>query len=65
MAVMSDVSREQVLALLFEVADGMDRLDAKMDEILVEMRILNYEMDFGRQRLSEASSRYSWKVSQP
>jgi hypothetical protein len=63
MAVMGEVSRQQVLDLLFEVADAMDKLDAKFGEILVEAKILNYEMTLGRQRLNEAASRFSGKVT--
>ncbi len=56
---MGEVSREQVLELLFEVADDLDKLEG----VLVEMRTLNHEMALGNQRLSEASFRSSGKVS--
>jgi hypothetical protein len=53
---MGEVSKQQVLDLLYEVADGVDRVDAKMNEILVETRILNYEMELCLQQIADARS---------
>ena len=45
MVAMAEVSRRQVLDRLYEVSHSFDRLDAKLDEVLVQVRILSYEME--------------------
>ena len=55
---MAEVSQRQVLDLLYEVSDSFDRLDAKLDEVLVQVRILSYEMELGMKQIAEARSWY-------
>jgi hypothetical protein len=58
MAVMGEVSKEQILDLLYEIADGVDEIAIKLDENLVLLRTINYEAELGMQRIAEARSRY-------
>ena len=58
MAVMGEVSKEQILDLLYEIADGVDEIAIKLDENLVLLRPKNHEAELGMQRIAEARSRY-------
>ena len=58
MAAMGKCSQQQILDLLYEIQDGMDRMDAKLDENLALLRIINYEAELGLKQIAEARSRY-------
>ena len=58
MAAMGKCSQQQILDLLYEIQDGMDRMDAKLDENLALLRIINYEAELGLKQIAEARFRY-------
>ncbi len=62
MVAMAEVSQQQILDLLYEIHDGTDRIDAKLDENIVLLRIINYEMELCLQRIAAGRSRYSEKA---
>jgi hypothetical protein len=55
---MGEASQQQIFDLLCEVADDMERLDAKLDDILVLTRTINYEAELGLQRIGAAGAQY-------
>ena len=62
---MGEIPKQQILDLLYEVADGVDRVDAQLGQNLALLKTINYEMKLGREQIAEARSRYSEKVSSP
>lgn len=55
---MAEISKQQVLDLLYEVADDLADMRVKMDELVVLSRIIHYEMELGRQQVAEARASY-------
>ncbi|UZE51396.1 hypothetical protein [Rhodopseudomonas sp. P2A-2r] len=60
---MDEISKQQILEMLYEIHDGMDRMDAKLHENLVLLRTINYEMELGLQQIAQARSSYSERVA--
>jgi hypothetical protein len=65
MAAMSEVSQQQVLDLLYEVADDVSDVRAELHELLALMKKMNHEAELGMQRIVEARTGYYGKVSSP
>jgi hypothetical protein len=63
MAAMGEVSQQQVLDLLYEVADDVSDVRAELNELVVLMKTINYEAEMGLQQIAEARSRHYEKVS--
>jgi len=63
MAVMGEVSHQQVLDLLYEVADGVNDVRAELHELVVLMNTMNYEAELGLRQIAEARSSYYEKAS--
>jgi len=55
---MGEISHQQLFDLLCEVSDGIDRLDAKLDDMLALTRTMNYEAELWRQRIDAAKASY-------
>ncbi len=53
-----EISNQQTFDLLCEICDGMDRLDAKLDDNLALMRTINYEAELGAERVAPAKAAY-------
>ena len=52
------ISNQQIFDLLCEVSDGMDRLDARLEAILVLTRMTNYGAELGAKRVARAKAEY-------
>jgi hypothetical protein len=65
MAAMSEVSQQQVLDLLYEVADDVSDVRAELHELLALMKKMNHEAELGMQRIVESRTGYYGKVSSP
>jgi hypothetical protein len=59
MAAMGAVSKQHIFDLLCEISDSFDRFDAKLDENLVLLRTINYELELGLQQIAQARSSHS------
>ena len=55
---MGAVSNQQIYDLLLEVADDLASVEASVDEILLNMRTLNQELEAGRRQLAEARAHF-------
>jgi hypothetical protein len=51
---MGAVSKQQIYDLLLEISDDLANLDASADELLLNMKLLNQELEAGRRQLAEA-----------
>lgn len=51
---MSAVSNQQIYDLLLEISDDLTHLEASTDELLLDMKMLNQELDADRRQLTEA-----------
>ena len=50
---MGAVSNQQIYDLLLEISDDSAHIEASVDEILLNMRTLNQELQAGRHQLAE------------
>jgi hypothetical protein len=51
---MGNVTNQQLYDLLLEIRDNLADTNRSADELLVNMRILNQELEVGRRQLAEA-----------
>jgi hypothetical protein len=56
---MGAVSNQQTYDLLLEISHDLADIEASVDEILVNMRTLNQELDAGRRQLAEARAHFA------
>jgi hypothetical protein len=50
---MGAVSNRQIYDLLLEISDDLAHIDASADELLLNMKMLNQELEAGRRQLAE------------
>jgi hypothetical protein len=55
---MGAVSNQQIYDLLLEVADDLASVEASVDEILLNMRTLNQELEAGQRLLAEQRAHF-------
>jgi hypothetical protein len=51
---MGAVSNQQIYDLLLEISDDLADINASVDELLLNMRMFNQELEAGRRQLAEA-----------
>jgi hypothetical protein len=51
---MGAVSNQQIYDLLLEISDDLAHINASADELLLNMRMFNQELEAGRRQLAEA-----------
>jgi hypothetical protein len=50
---MDAVSNQQIYDLLLEISDDLAHINASADELLLNMRMFNQELEAGRRQLAE------------
>jgi hypothetical protein len=55
---MGAVSNRQIYDLLLEISDDLAHIEASTDELLMNMRMLNQELEAGRRQLAEARAHF-------
>jgi len=50
---MGAVSNQQIYDLLLEISDDLANIDASADELLLNIRMFNQELEAGRRQLAE------------
>jgi hypothetical protein len=56
---MGSVSNQQIYDLLLEISDDLAHIEAKTDELLLNMRMFNQEPEAGRRQLTEARAQFA------
>jgi hypothetical protein len=56
---MGAVSNQQIYDLLLEISHDLADINASADEILLNMRIFNQELEAGRRQLAEARAHFA------
>ena len=56
---MGEITNQQIYDLLLEVSDDLADIEAKTDELLLNMRALNQELEAGRRQLAEARAQFA------
>jgi hypothetical protein len=55
---MGAVSNQQIYDLLLEVSDDLAHIEASTDELLMNMRMLNQELEAGRLELAQQRAHF-------
>lgn len=56
---MGAVSNQQIYDLLLEISDDLADIEAKTDELLLNMRTFNQELEAGRRQSAEALAHFT------
>jgi hypothetical protein len=56
---MGAVSNQQIYDLLLEISDDLADIEASVDEILLNMRTLNQELEAGQCQLAEQRAHFA------
>jgi hypothetical protein len=56
---MGEITNQQIYDLLLEISRDVDEIDASFDELLLNMRMFNQELEAGRRELAEQRAHFA------